>query len=379
MLGARASDWEEDRPLRVKPAESQQDTVILEESPARPESTHGHGDAESTPSANGGPSKQSTGSDSDRVLLQGSATAIRTKPALQSSSAMAAQSAAHLMEVARIDQDADRFLQQAEVNVVTPPAVFRAFLEKSHPEFSLSSTANSTEKLLVVRGQWDDSTKPLHSLGLKFRPIKTKELMDFPLDKCKVIIIDCAGYVPKQTLQKIRDFVIQGGYLVSTDWTLQNVIERSFPNFITWNRDNTDGSITDAFVIEPENHLMTGIQGRRFTWKLDRMSQCVRIVNPSKVKILARSSKLAQRDPQLRVLGSPLLAGALATEFSIGNGKVLHLVGHFDNCSTSFKPNMLPDPAAGIGISLRQAITSNFIVEGLQKGRDAQLEPAAAK
>ena len=90
----------------------------------------------------------------------------------------------------------------------------------------------------------------------------------------------------------------------------------------------------------------------------------------NKVSILARSSLLAARDPQLRVI-DPLQAGALAVEFSFGRGKVLHLVGHFDNCANSFKPNLLPDPAPDIGISLRQAITANFLAEALGSKSEA--------
>jgi hypothetical protein len=345
-IAAFSSDWEEDK----KPQDFQvpRDTVILEgSSTAKPETT--------------------STSESGGTMLKGSATAIRTKPTMQSSSAQAAARTAHLMEVARIDQDANRFLQQAQVNVVTPPGVFRSWLETTHPSLSAKFTP---DELLVVRGQWDDSTKPLHSFGLRCRPIKTKELRDLDLEKCKLMIIDCAGVVPKESLQKVRDFVAKGGYLVSTDWTLQNVLERAFPNFIQWNRDNTDGSITDAFVLDPQNRLLAGIPGRRFTWKLDRLSQCLRIMNPNKVSILARSSLLAARDPQLRVI-DPLQAGALAVEFSFGRGKVLHLVGHFDNCANSFKPNLLPDPAPDIGISLRQAITANFLAEALGSKSEA--------
>jgi len=110
---------------------------------------------------------------------------------------------------------------------------------------------------------------------------------------------------------------------------------------------------------------MIGLSGRRFTWKLDQMSECVRIINPERVHLIARSSRLAMQDPQLRVLSDPILAGGLALEFSFGRGKVLHLVGHFDNCSNSSHPLLLPDPAPVAGISLRQALATNFVLEAL--------------
>lgn len=357
VAAAVASDWEEDsHPTPqighggiIKPGT---DSIILDD--------------------NNVPSSKGT----KGTVLQGSATAIQTRPVMPSSSAQAAQVAARWREMLRIDADAGRFLQQAPINAVVQPSTFRAFIEKNHAEYSLAAENNIEDKIVLVRGQWDDSTKPLHSFGLRFDPIKTKELPDFTFDKCKVLIIDCAGEIPNSSVQKIRDFVMRGGYLLSTDWSLQNVLERSFPEYIRWNRDNTDGVITDAYITDPDPSLMKGLDGQRYTWKLDRMSQCVRVLNPGKVHVIARSSKLAQTDPQLRVLPDPMLAGGVALEFGFGRGKVLHLVGHFDNCSNSFRPLLLPDPAPGVGISLRQALAANFIMEALTKSSEASTAPA---
>jgi hypothetical protein len=340
-----ASDWEEETPKALPQAShgSGSDAVILDDR------------------------QQSGASRPTGGILHGSATAVRSRPAAPSLSYLQARFAERVMAVQRIDAEATRFLQTATVNAVTPPSVFRAFIEKNHPQFALSARNNTESSLLVVRGQWDDSSKPLHALSIKFQMTKTRELSELALDKFKAIVIDCAGEVPQAAIQKVRDFVASGGYLLTTDWALQNVLERAFPGFVKWNGDNTDGVITDAYIVDPDSPLMAGLSGRRFTWKLDRMSQCVRILAPERVQLIARSSRLSQQDPQLRVLSDPLLAGALAVEFSFGRGKVLHLAGHFDNCSNSFRPLLLPDPAPGAGISLRQALAANFLVEALSK------------
>jgi len=353
LPAAHASDWEEDKPKQGgKPARPEaQDTTIMDDDAAG----HMHR------GANGA------------ALLQGNATAVRT--AAQSveptSSEVSAERAQRVAAVQRIDAEAFRFLQMAPTNIVTPPAVFRAFLEQTHPEFDLNGAANNADSILVIRGQWDDSTKPLHSFGLKFDSIKPKDLPEHSLSKYKVVIVDCAGEMPKEAIKKISDFVDYGGYLLSTDWSLQNTLELAFPNILQWNRDNCDGQITDAFILDTDSPLLAGLNGRRFTWKLDKLSQCVRILNPARVHMIARSSRLSLQDPQLGVLPDPLLAGGLALEFSFGRGKVLHLVGHFDNCSTSFRVQNLPDPAPGAGISLRQVIAANFIIEALKQTRDA--------
>lgn len=308
-----------------------------------------------------------------KTVLQGSATThtLLETPLLPHVQAKA--QALRAAEIARVDAEADGFLARAEINQITPPSVFRAFLASTHPGF-LKSDKNVAKSLVVVRGQWDESTRPLQSLGLKFTTIKTKHLTELPIDSVKVLIIDCAGEVSRKDLQKIRDFVGRGGYLISTDWTLNNTLAKAFPGYIQWSGENTDGIVTDALALNADEALFRGITGRRYTWKLDRMSQQVRVINPAKVRVLARSSKLAAIDVQRRVLTNPLLAGVLACEFNFGRGKVLHLVGHFDNCANTFKPNLLPDPAPDLGISFRQALTANFIVEGL-----GQTQPSAAE
>jgi len=59
--------------------------------------------------------------------------------------------------------------------------------------------------------------------------------------------------------------------------------------------------------------------------------------------------------------------GALAVNFTFGRGQVLHLVGHFDNNAGFAFTNTLPQPATGIGISLRQALATNFLVDALSR------------
>ncbi len=87
----------------------------------------------------------------------------------------------------------------------------------------------------------------------------------------------------------------------------------------------------------------------------------MRVLKPDVVKVLAVSRDLVSLDPDKQ--------GILAVAFSFGKGKVLHMVGHFDNNSLPIFPNRLPDPAPVIGIGLRQALAANFVVAGLERGR----------
>jgi len=86
---------------------------------------------------------------------------------------------------------------------------------------------------------------------------------------------------------------------------------------------------------------------------------------------LARSRQLMRQDPSQK--------GILALAFSFGKGKVLHLVGHFDNNSKSAFTNMLQDPSPNIVISLRQAIATNFIASAFAGDNVAEGDSSSQK
>jgi hypothetical protein len=241
--------------------------------------------------------------------------------------------------------------------VSVDPSVFRGFLEKNHPQFALKTSTMSPLDLLEVRGKWDDSGHTLRALGIRFTSIRGGRLRDEPLDKVKVMIVNCDGKVPREALQRIRDWVAQGGYLLTTDWALGNLTQQAFPNTVEWNKAQTESDMVHATVVNADPVTMKGTVSNAY-WKLDEESYMVRVLNPNKVKILVRSRQLVAEDPDRM--------GILAVEFPFGKGRVLHLVGHFDNNAGFAFSNKLADPAPIIGISLRQALATNFIVAGLE-------------
>lgn len=250
------------------------------------------------------------------------------------------------------------FFYQLATAKSVPPSVFRGWLEKSHPQFALSTSTMDPMNVLEVKGQWDDADHTMRSFGIRHTTIKKGKLPDIPLDDVRVIVVNCAGNVPQEAFQRIRDFVARGGFLVSTDWTVHNLVERAFPGYIAWNGGKTDNKVVDATVIDPDPVLFAGAV-RSAGWKLDDGSQTIRVLKPS-VRVLAQSRMMTKDDPDRR--------GILAVVFPFGRGQVLHMVGHFDNNATFAFGNMLPDPAPEIGISLRQALAANFLIEGLRQG-----------
>ncbi len=244
------------------------------------------------------------------------------------------------------------------------PLVFRAWLAKAHPELVLTAGAtdviSAPNTVIEVAGQWDKADKTLTKLEIPFRHVKTRDLSSELLSTGKVLIINCAGDLKRDKLQAIRDFVSQGGYLLTTDWALDRMLAQTFPGYVSWNKGVNSKDIYDAEYVSPDAILANNTVRSAF-WKLDQASHMVHILKPGAVRVLVGSRQLAAEDPDH--------TGALAVIFPFGKGYVLHMVGHFDNNAKIAIGNFLPDPAPLIGISLRQAIATNFIVAGIQGKR----------
>lgn len=235
-----------------------------------------------------------------------------------------------------------------------PPQIFRAWLSKAHP--TLAGAVSEASEIVEVGGQWDNAAKTLTKLGLPFVHIKARDIDEARLAHAKVLVINCAGELKREKLQLVRDFVSRGGYLLTTDWALDNMLVQTFPGYLQWNKGVNHKDIYDADYILPDPVLANNTVSHAF-WKLDDASHLVKVLKPEAVKVLVTSGRLAGEDPDH--------AGILACLFPFGRGYVLHMVGHFDNNAKIAVGNFLPDPAPGIGISLRQAIAANFVAAGL--------------
>jgi hypothetical protein len=164
-------------------------------------------------------------------------------------------------------------------------------------------------------------------------------------------------------LQKIRDFVAKGGFLLATDWALDNLVQKAFPGYVEPDGRQNRRSIYDAELVNPEGPLFANTVTNAH-WKMDKESHMLRVLKPGTVRVLARSSYLTKEDPAS--------GGALAVVFPFGRGQVMHVLAHFDNNALFHFGNSMPDPAPVIGISLRQALASNFVIMGLSQHERAR-------
>lgn len=236
------------------------------------------------------------------------------------------------------------------------PDVFRGWVEKYHPSFAQLTTQGSPGQVIEVKGQWDKADRPLTAMGIPHTTIPARHLDDIDLSACRVLVINCAGTIPRDARQKVRDFVANGGALLTTDWSLHNMLEACFPGYVRWNGWKSKSEVVDAEVLPAAQPLARGLVSNA-GWKLDLESQTIAVLDRQRVRVLARSSSLARQEPDKQ--------GILAVLFPFGRGQVLHLIGHFDNNAFFAIRHSLPDPAPVIGISLRQALAGNFVLNAL--------------
>ncbi len=244
------------------------------------------------------------------------------------------------------------YLAQARTTTVQP-ALFKAWLERAHAG---ESTKFSKNTIVEIKGKWDDCGHILRNFGLPFTKITQNELPSTDLTGTKILTINCGCVLNQAAIVTVRRFVENGGYLLSTDWALDSCLQKAFPGYVEWNSNETEKGVVDAVVVDRDPILLAGVP-KVAHWQLEDKSQMVRVIKGRSVQVLARSRELASQD-QDRL-------GILALSFPFGQGRVLHLVGHFDNNANLSFNTALPDPAPIIGIGLRQAIAANFIMAAL--------------
>ena len=171
--------------------------------------------------------------------------------------------------------------------------------------------------IVVVRGSFDHAEKCLEAFGGSVNFSVHGTIPN--LSKHQLLIINCSN---RQTydLDRIKKFVGAGGWLITTDWGLANVIEKAFPNTI---QRNTSSFVPDDVVtIAPvsDNHPLTqGVIPSSEFW-LERGSYIIGSMSERVVNPLIVSNELKQK------YGSDIILCG----FGYGKGKVFHMVSHIE-------------------------------------------------
>jgi hypothetical protein len=175
-----------------------------------------------------------------------------------------------------------------------------------------SSNLFSNLSILVVQGCFDHAERVLESAQIEFE--LTSPGFNRPLDKHDILIINCPGEISGKNAKRIRKFVENGGFLISTDWALEYLIERTFPNTIAYNGSVSGGTVK-LRIVNNTHPFTKSLQGTP-TWEIDAASHRIRVLG-RKAEVLAVSEGglVKKNDP-------------LIVSFEWGSGRVLHMISH---------------------------------------------------
>ncbi len=195
-------------------------------------------------------------------------------------------------------------------------------------------------KILAFEGQYEKPEtvlKHMYASEKKFierGDIKGK-IQKLNFTKYDVILIGCPGKkIPIMQFPRLKDFVLQGGWLLTTDWAIKNIVETIFPGYIRWNRERTDDVVAPCQILQPNHPFLDGVvdeirqskwkskgsKQEEFKWWLENRSYPIEVLSPKSVHVLIHSREIEKEWG----------AGPVLVYFDYGKkgGRVIHLISH---------------------------------------------------
>ena len=85
------------------------------------------------------------------------------------------------------------------------------------------------DTVIVVPGTYDHINQVLQSLKIPFKTVEQAQLTTYPLRPAdQTVYVNCSNTFPVDAAHRLRQFVDDGGQLITTDWALKNVLEVAF-------------------------------------------------------------------------------------------------------------------------------------------------------
>lgn len=182
-------------------------------------------------------------------------------------------------------------------------------------------------RVLVVRGSYDRVEDTLAVLGIRHETLGPDEVALVPLPPEAILIVDCDhDPLEPRAVRAVREFVQAGGFLCTTDYGLEHVIEPAFPGMLrSLARGglgvSTQNEVVPMRVAAKDHPLVRGIRAggnEDVRWWVEDSAYPIEVLDRGRVTVLAESAEFQKR----------YRSGVLAATFPWGKGRVLHLLGH---------------------------------------------------
>lgn len=167
--------------------------------------------------------------------------------------------------------------------------------------------------IAAYSGSFDQVEKLLALLGLPVtldpEPAKLS---------AKITFANCSNQYKAGLVESVAARVTSGMLLVSSDWSLDHVVEKAFPGQLRWNQRSSG---TEVISVEPSNEsawsdvVVLGADPQWWLWG----SHPIEVLNYDTVHVEAASHDLLVR------YGAPVVAARFAWK----RGQVFHVISHF--------------------------------------------------
>jgi len=207
----------------------------------------------------------------------------------------------------------------------------------------------------VLGGEYDHCEDVLTSLGLEHDVLLPEELdLARPGAEIRAIFYNCTSKpLSPRALDHLERFVHAGGYLFTTDWGLENVLEQRFAQYVRTLRTQGRVVMTQDEIISfratAAHPLLRGLPtgDAKSRWWLEDSSLLIDVVDRRAVEVLIESEDLHARHGSRPV----------AVTFRHGRGRVVHVLGHFFQKEGNLR-----------GTVAMQRILLNFLYQSLRGG-----------
>ncbi len=132
------------------------------------------------------------------------------------------------------------------------------------------------------------------------------------------VFVNCGTFPQprRETIAAVRQYVEEGGTLITTDWALKYVLGPIFSDYVGWDGKKTDPK-NESFPVEFPDPAAAS-EGSP-SWFVEGVSYPLRIQREDLVKIIFQSREFGEK-----YQCSP----ALCVSFPVGKGQVFHYVSH---------------------------------------------------
>eukprot|EP00913_Durusdinium_trenchii_P028427 g26655.t1 len=194
-------------------------------------------------------------------------------------------------------------------------AAVKRRLADMRPEYIDALESLKKRDIAVYGGSYDKVEEVLKRLRIPFTWNPRLKKLD-----ARVVFANCSSADDHRLAKSVEAIVREGTWLVSSDWSLSNIVAKAFPRTIA--RRNGRNSGDEVVAVEPglnsywEEVVVLGADPQ---WWLENSSFLIDVLDTDRVSIEAASHELLVR----------YNAPAVAVQFDWHAGRVFHIVSHF--------------------------------------------------